>query len=128
MKRTMTILGIVVAVLFVASCTTFQMSGVQQNAEMPSYETVGEFETSVMVHEFVGAPGGANLLNVTATAMDDEIYDAIRREIQKYSGDAAVNVTVEYKAKFFDMLLTGLTAGLYSPAHAEISGTVVKYQ
>jgi predicted RNA binding protein with dsRBD fold (UPF0201 family) len=81
-----------------------------------------------MVNEFLGSSGGANLVNVTATNMDNEIYDAIRREIQKYSGDAAVNVTVEYQASFVDLLLNGVTFGLYAPAHAKISGVIVKYQ
>lgn len=116
------------AVLLIASCTTFQLSGIQQSADLPSYQTVGEFETTVQVNEFIGEPGGANLFNVTATAMDDQIYDAIRREIQRYSGDAAVNVTVEYKASFVDYLLNGLTLGFYSPARAEVSGVIIKYQ
>ena len=128
MKKTVRFLAIAAVVLLVASCTTFKMSGVQQNENMPSYQTVGEFETTVMVNEFLGAPGGANLLNVTADNMDNEIYDAIRREIQKYSGDAAVNVTVEYQATFIDMLLSGITGGIYAPAHAKISGAIVKYQ
>jgi len=128
MKKTVLITGIVLMVLFAASCTTFQLSGIQMNEEMPSYQTVGEFETSVMVNEFIGSSGGTNLVNATATAMDNPIYDAVRREINKYSGDAAVNVTVKYEATFVDLLLNGFTFGLYAPAHAKIEGTVVKYQ
>lgn len=128
MKKMVRFLAIAAVVLLVASCTTFKMSGVQQNENMPSYQTVGEFETTVMVNEFLGSPGGTNLFNVTADNMDNEIYDAIRREIQKYSGDAAVNVTVEYQATFVDILLTGITSGIYAPAHAKISGAIVKYQ
>ena len=128
MKKALTITGMVLLVLFVASCTTFQLSGIQMNEEMPSYQTVGEFETTVMVNEFLGSSGGSNILNVTATEMDNPIYDAVRREINKYSGDAAVNVTVTYEATFVDMLLNGFTFGLYAPAHAKIKGTVVKYQ
>jgi hypothetical protein len=128
MKKAFRYLALAAIVLLVASCTTFQMSGIQQNENMPSYQRVGEFETTVMVNEFLGSSGGANLVNVTATNMDNEIYDAIRREIQKYSGDAAVNVTVEYQASFVDLLLNGVTFGLYAPAHAKISGVIVKYQ
>ncbi len=114
--------------LSVASCTTFQLSGIQMNEEMPSYQTVGDFKTSVMVNEFLGTSGGTNILNATAKNMDNPIYDAVRREINKYSSDAAVNVTVKYEASFVDLLLNGLTLGLYTPAHAKIEGSVVKYQ
>lgn len=81
-----------------------------------------------MVNEFLGTSGGANIVNATATNMDNPIYDAVRREINKYSGDAAVNVTVQYEASFVDLLLNGITFGVYAPAHAKIKGTVVKYQ
>ncbi|MDZ7793943.1 MAG: hypothetical protein U5P10_09710 [Spirochaetia bacterium] len=128
MKKAVLITGVVLMVLFAASCTTFQLSGIQMNEDMPSYQTVGEFKTSVMVNEFLGSSGGANFVNATSTAMDNPIYDAVRREINKYSGDAAVNVTVKYEATFVDLLLNGLTWGVYAPAHAKIEGTVVKYQ
>jgi hypothetical protein len=98
------------------------------NKETPSFQTVGQFETKVAVHEFLGEPGGLNFLNVTATNMDEKIFDAIRREIEKFSGDAAVNVTIKYEATFIDLLLNILTVTIYAPAHATISGTIVKFQ
>ena len=128
MKKTLLLGAAVLVVFVVASCTSFQMSGIQMNEEMPSYQAVGDFQTTVMVNEFLGTSGGSNVFNATATAMDNPIYDAVRREINKYSGDAAVNVTVVYKATFVDMLLNGFTLGLYAPAHAQIEGTIVKYQ
>lgn len=115
------------AVLLAASCTTFKLEGAQVTRDIPSYNTVGTFAVSVHVSEFLGTPGGANFLNVSSTAMDTVIYDSIQREIQKYSGDAAVNISIEYKASFIDMLLGGITWGIYAPATAEISGTIVKY-
>lgn len=111
-----------------SACTTFQVSGVQMNRETPSYQRVGEFETSLTVNEFIGSSAGANLFNATATAMDTELYDAIRREIQKLSGDAAVNVQITYEAGFLDILLNGITFGIYAPATATVSGTVIKFQ
>jgi hypothetical protein len=128
MRRTIKVLAILAVVGLVASCTTFQVSGVQMNDETPSYQSVGQFEKTITVHEFLGSPGGANFLNVTATNMDEEIFDAIRREIEKFSGDAAVNVTITYEATFVDLLLNGVTFGAYAPAHATITGTVVKFQ
>ena len=43
MKKAVLIIGAVLLVLFAASCTTFQLSGIQMNEEMPSYQAVGEF-------------------------------------------------------------------------------------
>jgi hypothetical protein len=128
MRRVTWVFSILVVVALIASCTTFQVSGVQMNRETPSYESVGQFEVSVPVHELLGGSGGANLANITAASMDEKIFDTISREIAKFSGDAAVNVTIEYQATFIDLLLNGLTAGIYAPAHAKISGTVVKFQ
>ena len=104
-----------VLVLAVASCTTFQVSGTQMTLEMPSFDNIGELDVTVSVTEWLGASGGANLLNVSSTNMDDAIYDAIQREIRQASGDAAVNVTIKYEASFINYLLNGLTWGIYAP-------------
>lgn len=127
MKRGLTVALILVAVLLMAGCTTFQLSGVNIVEDMPSMQPLGDFETKVKVHEFIGGSGGTNLFNLTATSMDNEIYDAIRREVMRRSGDAAINVTVKYEASFVDLLLNGITFGIYAPATATISGTVVSY-
>ncbi len=127
MKRALQAVLVVGAIALIAGCTTFQMSGLQVVEDMPSMQPLGDFETTVKVNEFLGESGGANLFNLSATAMDDEIYDAIRREVQRRSGDAAINVTVEYEASFIDYILNGITLGLYAPATATISGTVVSY-
>ena len=115
------------AVFFAFSCTTFKFEGAQVTRDIPSYNSVGNFDVTVKVHEFLGNSGGANLFNVTADAMDTKIYDTIQREIQKYTGDAAVNVSVEYRAGFIDLLLNGFTFGIYAPATARLKGTIVKY-
>lgn len=126
-KQGLRFAALMVAVLVIAGCTTFQMSGLQVVEDMPSMQPLGDFETTVKVHEFIGSSGGTNLFNATATAMDNEIYDAIRREVERRSGDAAINVTVQYEAKFLDLLLNGITFGIYAPATATVSGTVVSY-
>jgi len=126
-KKLALVLLVVFAVVL-SSCTTFKLSGVQVTKEIPSYDTVGNFDISVKVNEFLGSPGGANLGNITADAMDTKIYDAIQREIQKFTGDAAVNVVIEYKAEVIDILFSGITGGLYSPATAHVSGVIVKYK
>ena len=121
------LLFLIVIAVVLSSCTTFKLSGVQVTKGIPAYDSVGTFDIAVKVWEFVGSPGGINLGNVTSDAMDTEIYDAIQREIQKYTGDAAVNVVVEYKAEFIDMIIGGLTGNILAPATAHISGTIVKY-
>ncbi len=115
------------AAFLAVSCTTFKFEGAQVTKEIPSYNSVGNFDVTVKVHEFLGASGGTNLFNVTADAMDTKIYDTVQREIQKYTGDAAVNISIEYRAGFVDLLLNGVTFGIYAPATARIKGTVVKY-
>jgi len=121
------LLFLIVIAVVLSSCTTFKLSGVQVTKEIPAYDTVGEFDITVKVSEFLGTPGGANLGNITSDAMDTKIYDAIQREIQKFTGDAAVNVTVEYKAEVMDILFAGITGGLYAPATAHVSGVIIKY-
>lgn len=127
-KKSLLLVLVVIMVFAAASCTTFKLSGAQVTTTIPSYQAVGEFDIKVTVFEFLGTPGGANILNISSDAMDTKIYDAVQREIQKYTGDAAVNVTIEYKASVFDMLVAGFTGSLVAPCHAHISGTVVKYQ
>jgi hypothetical protein len=65
----------------------------------PEYQVLGDFEVEVKVTEFLGTPGEFNVSNVT----------------------------VEYRAKFGNILLGGLTARILAPATAVVSGTVVKY-
>jgi predicted small secreted protein len=126
-KTTRIIMLIAIVAIALTSCTTFQLSGAQVTKEIPAYDAVGNFDITVKVHEFLGSSGGANLLNVSSDAMDTEIYDAIQREIQKYTGDAAMNVEIRYEASFIDILLNAVTWSLYAPATAHISGVIVKY-
>ena len=113
--------------VILAGCTTFKLSGAQVTAKLPSYTKVGTFDTTVWVNKFLGSSGGATLFNITSDAMDAPIYDAIQREIQKYSADAAVDITVEYQASFVNLLLNWVTANIYAPGEAHITGTLVKY-
>lgn len=127
MKKLLKVASILIIGLAMASCTTFKFEGAQITKELPSYTNVGTFEITVKVSEFLGSSGGANLLNVTSDAMNTKIFDAIQREIQKASADAAINVSIEYKASFIDMILNSMTFSLYAPATAVVKGTLVKY-
>ncbi|MDA3851050.1 MAG: hypothetical protein PF447_07225 [Spirochaetaceae bacterium] len=125
--KSMITLLVIAMVLLVSSCTTFKVSGLQINSEMPSYNNVGDFDITVKVTEFLGAPGGANLANISSDNMDTEIYDAIQREIQKMSGDAAVNVEIEYVATLGNYVANAVTFSIFAPAKAHITGTIVKF-
>lgn len=127
MKRMKLVFLALCAILLVASCTTFKVSGVQVTGANPAYTKLGDFKTNVWVHEFLGASGGANLINITSDSMDTPIFEAIKREIMKLSGDAAINVTITYQAGLIEIILNGLTGGIYAPATAEITGTIIKY-
>jgi len=127
MKLRFGAVALLVLAVALSGCTSFKFAGAQVTKEIPAYNSVGTFDIKVSVNEFLGQSGGLILVNVTADAMDKKIYDAIQREIQKYTGDAAVNVTIVYKATFVDILLNGITFGIYAPAHAQITGTIVKY-
>ena len=117
------VLGIAFAAI---SCRTFQVSGLEASMQGNSGNVVGTFDTKVWVHKFLGTSGGRNLFNITSAATDAVVIDAVRREIMNYGGDRAVNVKIEYKASFVDMLANGITGSLWAPATVRITGTVVK--
>lgn len=127
MKKAISLLAIcALLVTVMASCTTFQMSGVQVSTAKSTATVLGTFDINVKVTEFLGSSGGANLGNITATASDAAITAAIQAEIAKLGGTAAIDVKIEYKATFIDLLLNGVTGSIYAPATAHITGSIVK--
>lgn len=127
MKTTFKLGFILLGLLTIVSCTTFELDGLTYSKDAPGVEVLGEFEVTVWVNEFLGGSGGANLFNLTSDAMNDPIRKAIQEEIETLSGDAAINVSVKYQASFVNILLNGITGGIYAPATAVITGTVVSY-
>ena len=126
--RVMFKLGLAMAgLLVVGSCTSFTADGLTYSENMPAVETLGDFEITVTVREWIGITGGPNLFNVTADNMSDPIRVAIQEEIEDRSGDAAINVKVTYESTFLNVLVNGITGGIYAPATATITGTVVTY-
>ncbi len=123
-----TLLFGMLTVLLMASCTTFKMSGTSMNMDTPPFHNVGELDIVVNVHEWLGTSGGGNLANISATNMDDKLYDTIEREVKKAGGDAVLNLDVEYKASFFNILLNMITFNLYAPAQAHVTGNIIKYE
>jgi hypothetical protein len=115
-----------VALLLLASCTTFKATGLSVTNEAPKYTVLGDFNVTVGVTELLGSPAGAKLLNITAEATDSVVTAAIQKEIKAKGGTAAVNVSIIHKASFINYLLSGLTLSIYSPSQVVITGTVVK--
>ena len=110
-----------VLVLGTSACMSFQFSGAQVTTQNPAYTSVGEFDIVVKVNEFLGTSAGSNLFNVTADKMDPAIRDAIQQEIARRGGDAAVDLTIQYKASFWNLLFNGMTASIWAPAQAHVT-------
>lgn len=124
MKKILIALGLSIALM---SCTTASFSGLQVASELPAHEVVGEFEITVSVAELLGSPGGANLLNITADAMDPAVTNAIMAEVAGQGGDAAIDVTIVQSAELMDLIIAGVTGMIYSPTTYTVTGTVIKW-
>jgi hypothetical protein len=128
MKKFQVISLTIAAVLLIAGCTTFRASNLATTSAKPKTRELGTFTTSVLVNEFFGNSGGINLFNITSAKMDAICQEALQAEIFKLGGDAAVDVTIEYRASFGNLLLNIITCGIWAPATLELNGTVVKYE
>jgi hypothetical protein len=126
-SKHLALVALAAVALVLSSCTTFKISGVQVSKEIPTYTVVTEFKRSITVHKFLGSSAGPNLFNISSDATDAAIFNAIQAEITKNGGDAAINVSIDYKADFIDMVCNGITGSIWAPATAEISGKIVKY-
>lgn len=127
MKRISQFIGLAMVLVLIVSCTSFKFTGAQVNLKTPSYTVVGNFDFEVGMLELLGTSGGTNFLNLTSEVMDERINDAIRDEIIKQGGDAAIDVTITYMAGLLDMILNSLTVFILAPAVARVEGTVVSY-
>ena len=125
MKKMLLFVPLVLVLLF--ACTTMKISEAQFSRSTVATRSLGDFKITVQVAEFFGASGGANLFNISATSMDEKISDAIMDEVMARGGDAAVDVTIVYQANFGHILLNAVTATIYAPASAIITGTIVEY-
>ena len=127
--KTLKLMAVLVAsVAIIASCTTFKASGLSYSLKGQKTTVLGEFKTEIWVNEFLGAPAGAKLFNITADATEPAVKDAIQKEIRDRGGDAAIDVTIEHQASFVDILLGAVTASIYSPGNVIVSGTIIKYE
>lgn len=124
MKKALPIVIVALLVVLV-SCQTVTFQGIQAVKDMDSFTVVGDFERRIKDHRVIGGAGGFALLPLGQP--DKDIFDVIQKEITKYSGDAAINVEIDYGFTLIDLLLNGFTAGVYAPSTITVKGTVVKY-
>jgi len=111
--------------LVFASCTTVSFEGLQMQNDMDGYSVVTDFEIELKDRQLLGAGTGYGLLSLNQP--DERIFEEIRREIDKVSGDAAVNVTIQYKNTFGDFFWNGDTVGIYSPRTIVVTGQIVSF-
>lgn len=123
MKAKLLIVLVLVALVF--SCTTVSFQGIQAVKDMPNFTVVGDFEKTFTDIGILGAPGGYAL--ITLDDKDERIFVYIQEEIQKLSGDGAINVDIEYGASLLQILVGGFTSGIIAPSRITIRGTVVKF-
>jgi len=117
------VFGVAVAA---TSCRTFQVSGMETSLVAAPGDVLGNFNTTVWVNKFLGTSGGANILNITSTAGDAAVANAIRQEIANMGGTRAINVTIEQRASFINLLLNSITGSIWAPSTVRITGTVVR--
>ena len=113
--------------LSITSCMSFKASDLAIIQQDQSMKMLGHFKKTVLVHEFLGASGGANLINISADVMNEKITDIVWKEINKRDGNGAINIEIEYSATFLDILANGLTESIWAPAHLTVSGDVILF-
>lgn len=127
MKKALSLFALCAALtVILASCTSFQVSGVSIAKDASKAASVGTFAIDVKVTKFLGAAGGSTIANIMSDASDKAIVDAVKAEIAKAGGTAAVDVKITYGATFIDILLNSVTSNIYAPATAHVTGTIVK--
>jgi hypothetical protein len=120
------ILGICVFSLPLVSCTTFQASGLQMGGRNARYQVLGDFNTKVWVHKFLGQSGGATLFNIGAGISEGAVQSTIMREVQARGGTSAINVKLKWGSNPIQWILNGLTWNIWAPTTLTISGIVIK--
>lgn len=124
-KRVLLVVAALLVALILTGCTTFKVSGLSYGKQ--DVEVLGTFETKVKVMKFMGTSGGATFFDLGQDNTDRAVRDAIRDEVEKLGGDGAINVSIEQKATFVNMLVNGITGEILAPVTLIISGTVVNY-
>ena len=115
---------VLVVVILLASCYSVTFEGLQMQKDMPDYTVIKDFKRTIRDAGFLGNPGGYRL--ITFGQPDKVIFETIRSEINKVSGDAAIDVSIKYGASIGDILFGGVLPFLLASSHITITGTIVK--
>ena len=110
-----------IAAFLIVSCQTVTFQGIQAVKDLESFEVIGQFQKEIAdPHIFLSL--------IALGEPDQRIFVYIKEEIEKLSGDAAINVEIDYGYGFFDLLINMTPIGfIYSPRTITIKGTVVKF-
>lgn len=122
MKKFLSVVVCVLALVF-ASCTTFRATGLSYGNF--DGQIVGHFDKKVVVWKYLGESGGATLFDLGQEEIDDAVNDAIRAELMRLNADAAIDVTIEEEASFFNMIINSITSGVLAPTTIRVSGTAI---
>jgi hypothetical protein len=123
-------LAVVLAFGFgLTGCITFQASQLQVGLYIngQKYEKVGDFSEKEWTNKFLGwAPGGGTLFNLSSTATDRQVREAVEKNIKKLGGDAAIDVRIRYGSNPLHWILSTITMGIWMPGTVTVTGTVIK--
>lgn len=125
MKKFFFAIGLMAIFLF-SSCVTFKAEGLSYTTETEGFSVVGKFSVRKTVHELLGTPAGANLFNISSSAMSDKIYAVVSREVQKAGGNGARNISITYSAGPLAYIANAITGGIWAPASLKIKGEIIK--
>lgn len=126
-KKLLFLLASVALVVSLTSCTTFKTTGLTARGVNESYDVVGTMNESFQINKFFGVSGGPVLFDPDKGSTNVEINALIDENIDKFGGDAIVNLDIEYSASLINMLCNGFTGSIWAPSTAKITGTVIKY-
>ena len=126
MKRASFLLSIFCLALLLDGCVAFRATGMAYFPGQSDFEVVGHFRRSCVVQEFFGTPAGGNLFNFSAYSSDDELRKILSEEVEKFGGDGAINIRVDFETKWWHSLLNKITARVYAPAKLTVEGDVVR--
>jgi hypothetical protein len=112
-----------------AGCTTFQASGLQMGLVINGqrYEKVADFSEKEWTNKFLGwGIQGGTLFNLSSSAIDPQVREAIEKNIKEFGGDGVIDVRIKYGSNPLQWILTGITLGIWMPGTVTVTGTVVK--
>ena len=126
MKKVIFVFFVMCITFVVVSCRSFQISGMEISEQPTAGNVIGDFDITVGINKFLGSSGGTNLFNVSSEITDPRIVDAVKLQILNMGGSRAINVKVEHRASFLNLLLNGLTFNIWAPSYARVTGTVIR--